>query len=95
MHIMCLVRLFNVGLYIPLTPIKSSVSKVMKRELHTLNVTGSTIQHIEDQLSRTETKGFPIVSPDARQVIMGYIGRVELRYLMGELHYQVYSAFLA
>jgi chloride channel 3/4/5 len=55
----------------------------MKKELYTLNVSGSTIQEIEEELSRTDAKGFPIVTPDARQVIMGYIGRMELRYLMG------------
>lgn len=59
------------------------VSKVMKKGLHTLKVSGSTIQEIEEELSRTDAKGFPIVSSDTRQIIMGYIGRTELRYIIG------------
>jgi chloride channel 3/4/5 len=65
----------------------------MKRELYTLPVTGFSTQDIEDLLSRTEAKGFPIVTPDSRQLIMGYIGRAELRYLIGKLQNTSYIYF--
>lgn len=39
----------------------------------------------EDVLEGTDAKGFPIVSSDEKRVLMGYIGRTELRYIIGEL----------
>lgn len=54
----------------------------MKRDLHTLPVSG-TIQEIETLLNSTAVKGFPIVTNDARQTLVGYIGRREVRYVIG------------
>lgn len=54
----------------------------MKRDLDTLPVTG-TIQDVETLLNSTAVKGFPIVDNDARQSLIGYIGRREVRYVIG------------
>jgi hypothetical protein len=54
----------------------------MKPDLHTLPVSG-TIQEIETLLNNTVVKGFPIVTNDARQTLIGYIGRREVRYVIG------------
>ena len=59
-----------------------SVAKVMKKDLHTLPVSGMTVRDLEEILERTDIKGFPIVSVDATKILMGYIGRVELRYVL-------------
>jgi chloride channel 3/4/5 len=54
----------------------------MKRELETLPVSG-TIEDVETLLNSTAVKGFPIVKNDARQSLVGYIGRREVRYVIG------------
>lgn len=36
----------------------------------------------EDLLDNTKVKGFPIVSNDERRLLMGYIGKTELRYVI-------------
>ena len=45
-----------------------------------LNKTLGWLDHI---LQQTDVKGFPIVSADQRRVLLGYIGRAELRYVIG------------
>ena len=37
----------------------------------------------EDLLASTEAKGFPIISNDEKRLLLGYIGRTELRYVIG------------
>lgn len=54
----------------------------MKRDLHTLPVSG-TVRDIEALLNNTVVNGFPIVTNDARQTLVGYIGRREVRYVIG------------
>jgi len=54
----------------------------MKRDLHTLPVSG-TIQEVETLLNTTRVKGFPIVTNDTPQTLVGYIGRREVRYVIG------------
>jgi chloride channel 3/4/5 len=54
----------------------------MKRELHTLAISG-TIQEVETLLNSTAVKGFPIVTDDAHRTLVGYIGRREVRYVIG------------
>lgn len=54
----------------------------MKRDLQTLPVSG-TIQDVETLLNSTAVKGFPIIGNDARQELVGYIGRREVRYVIG------------
>lgn len=38
-------------------------------------------------LSSTDVKGFPIVSSDGSRKLAGYIGRTELRYVLGMSKY--------
>ena len=38
----------------------------------------------EDVLENADVKGFPIVSNDGKRILMGYIGRTDLRYVIGE-----------
>ena len=70
------------GLVQLLKRILSPVARVMKRDLHTLPVSG-TIQDVETLLNSTAVNGFPIVTNDARQTLVGYIGRREVRYVIG------------
>jgi len=58
------------------------VARVMKRDLHTLPIS-DTIQDVETLLNGTVVNGFPIVTNDARQTLVGYIGRREVRYVIG------------
>ncbi|KAK2464165.1 hypothetical protein APHAL10511_003622 [Amanita phalloides] len=59
-----------------------SVSAVMRRQLHALTDTGMCIKDLEEMLSSTNVKGFPILSEDGTQTLCGYIGRTELRYVL-------------
>lgn len=55
----------------------------MKQDLDTLPVSG-TMQDVETLLNSTAVKGFPIVNnDDAHQSLVGYIGRREVRYVIG------------
>ena len=44
-------------------------------------------------LSSTNVKGFPIVSSDGPRILVGFIGRTELRYVLGRL-LQALDAYL-
>ncbi|KAH6914393.1 voltage-gated chloride channel [Coprinopsis sp. MPI-PUGE-AT-0042] len=59
-----------------------TVSAVMKKELQTLTETGLSVKDIESLLSRTDVKGFPIVTADGALTLVGYIDRSELRYVI-------------
>jgi len=59
-----------------------SVSQVMRKDLHTLNASGTRVHEIEAKLRDTEVQGFPIVSGDADRTLLGHIGRTELRYVL-------------
>ena len=39
----------------------------------------------EEILAQTDVKGFPIVSADGKNILMGFIDRTELRYVLGTL----------
>ncbi|KAL5631205.1 hypothetical protein ACGC1H_006896 [Rhizoctonia solani] len=60
------------------------VSQVMQKELHTMSVTDMTLHEVEEKLEHTSVQGFPIVSTDSQRILMGYIGRTELRYVIGK-----------
>lgn len=40
--------------------------------------------YTEEILDNTAVKGYPIVSNDDRNILLGYIGRTELRYVLGK-----------
>ncbi|KAF8712293.1 chloride channel, partial [Rhizoctonia solani] len=60
------------------------VSGVMQRELHTMSITGMTLHEVEEKLEHTTVQGFPIVTTDPQKILIGYIGRTELRYAIGK-----------
>ncbi|KAH8119059.1 chloride channel [Phellopilus nigrolimitatus] len=60
----------------------TTVSSVMRTELHTLTATGLHVKDVELRLQQTDVKGFPITSADSRCLLLGYIGRNELRYIL-------------
>lgn len=82
------------------------VSRVMKTQLHTIPASGLCIRDVgkflihrnevmvvilaEDRLKATDVKGFPVVSADEVSILIGYIDRSELRYVLG-----MYTAFVA
>jgi len=37
------------------------------------------------KLESSTVQGFPIVSSDSQRALLGYIGRTELRYVLGQL----------
>ncbi|EIN11552.1 voltage-gated chloride channel [Punctularia strigosozonata HHB-11173 SS5] len=59
-----------------------SVSRVMRSELHTLHATGLRVADVEAKLSATDVRGFPIVCADGARVLLGYIDRADLRYVL-------------
>ncbi|ELU37695.1 Cl-channel protein [Rhizoctonia solani AG-1 IA] len=61
------------------------VSGVMQRELHTMSITGMTLHEVEEKLEHTTVQGFPIVTTDPQKILIGYIGRTELRYAIGNV----------
>ncbi|KAG8981763.1 glycerol ethanol, ferric requiring protein [Tulasnella sp. 427] len=58
------------------------VSRVMRTELHTLAAAGLQLPAVVEKINSTAVKGFPIVTPDDQRVLLGYIGRTELNYVL-------------
>jgi chloride channel 3/4/5 len=61
-----------------------TISEVMKTDLHALPVSGMTIRDLEAKLASTVVKGFPIITSESVWTLQGYIGRAELRYVLGK-----------
>jgi len=58
------------------------VSQVMTKELFTLQATDMEVLEVEKILSDSRVQGFPIVEDSRSMVLIGYIGRTELRYAL-------------
>ncbi|KAG4027683.1 hypothetical protein MFRU_028g01050 [Monilinia fructicola] len=56
------------------------VSQVMTADVVLLPTTGYTMKHLENLLLEDRYQGFPIVEDRASKILVGYIGRTELRY---------------
>lgn len=56
------------------------VSQVMTSEVVALPTTGLTMKQVEQLLKEDKYQGFPIVEDRASKILVGYIGRTELRY---------------
>lgn len=56
------------------------VSQVMTGEVTSLPASGLTLQSLERIMSESRYQGFPIVEDQRSKILLGYIGRTELRY---------------
>jgi chloride channel 3/4/5 len=61
------------------------VQAVMKTDVVAIPVGGMTLQSVEDLLSQPQYQGFPIVENEQSKILVGYIGRTELRYAIDRL----------
>lgn len=60
-----------------------SVSQAMTDDVTSLPASGMTLRNLESLLSQTKFQGFPIIN-DAK-ILIGYIGRTELRFAVDKL----------
>jgi chloride channel 3/4/5 len=58
------------------------VSQTMTANPRTLPATGLTIRQVERILAENKFQGFPVVEDEESNILLGYIGRTELRYAM-------------
>ncbi|KAK1521992.1 voltage gated chloride channel [Colletotrichum costaricense] len=56
------------------------VSEVMRKELTSLPVSGMEFSELEKLLKEDKYQGFPVVEDTTSKILVGYIGRTELRY---------------
>ncbi|KAL8673402.1 MAG: hypothetical protein Q9168_002192 [Polycauliona sp. 1 TL-2023] len=56
------------------------VSQVMTSEVTSLPSSGLTLKAVEQLMARTKYQGFPVVEDGTSKILIGYIGRTELRY---------------
>ncbi|KAI8628294.1 voltage gated chloride channel [Xylariaceae sp. FL1651] len=61
------------------------VSAVMTNDVVAIPVHGMTLESIEDLLKQPKYQGFPVVEDINTRVLVGYIGRTELRYAIDRL----------
>ncbi|KAI1746928.1 voltage gated chloride channel [Xylaria castorea] len=61
------------------------VSTIMTGDVVTIPVHGMTLGAIEDLLKEPQYQGFPIVENVRTKILVGYIGRTELRYAIDRL----------
>ncbi|KAI1422263.1 voltage gated chloride channel [Xylaria sp. FL1777] len=61
------------------------VSTVMTSDVVAIPVNGMTLDSIEDLLKEPHYQGFPIVENVRSNILVGYIGRTELRYAIDRL----------
>lgn len=62
-----------------------SVSKVMRTSIVALPVNGLIFRDLEQLLADDKYQGFPIVEDNNTKILVGYIGRTELRYAIDRL----------
>jgi chloride channel 3/4/5 len=55
----------------------------MRTDLHTLEAKGLTLAQLEAHLDNTYVNGFPIVADRDSRMLVGHIGRKELRHAIG------------
>jgi len=58
------------------------VSHVMSKALTTLTTSGMEVAEVEELMNRSAVQGYPIVEDQDRNILVGYIGRTELRYAL-------------
>ena len=56
------------------------VSQVMTSEITSLPSSGLKLRELEALLSRSKYQGFPVIEDGTTKILLGYIGRTELRY---------------
>lgn len=56
------------------------VSQVMTSEVTSVPATGMNLKALEKLMSESKYQGFPIVEDHRSKILVGYIGRTELRY---------------
>lgn len=61
------------------------VSAVMIRDLVLLPSGGLKLDEVESILAETNFGGFPVVQDRDSKILLGYIGRTELKYAIGTL----------
>ncbi|KAH8681521.1 chloride channel [Xylariales sp. PMI_506] len=61
------------------------VQTVMKTDVVAIPAHGMTLQSVEDLLSQPKYQGFPVVEDESSRILVGYIGRTELRYAIDRL----------
>lgn len=61
------------------------VSQVMRTAVVSLPINGLTLQEVEELLSEDKYQGFPVVADIQSKVLVGYIGRTELRYAIDRI----------
>ncbi|KAI0396411.1 voltage gated chloride channel [Xylariaceae sp. FL0594] len=61
------------------------VSTVMTADVETIPMHGMTLEAVEDLLKEPKYQGFPIVESTRTRILVGYIGRTELRYAIDRL----------
>jgi chloride channel 3/4/5 len=61
------------------------VSQVMTSDVMALPTTGLTMKNVEHLLKEDRYQGFPIIEDTTSKVLVGYIGRTELRYTIDRL----------
>jgi len=61
------------------------VSTVMITDVVSIPTNGMALKSVEQLLSKDSYQGFPVVEDEARNTLVGYIGRTELRYAVDRL----------
>ncbi|KAJ2905405.1 hypothetical protein MKZ38_005503 [Zalerion maritima] len=62
------------------------VSKVMTADVVALPATGLTLAEVSSLLSSPKKyKGFPVIATDEDRILLGYVGRTELRYALDRI----------
>ncbi|KAI4204243.1 MAG: hypothetical protein LQ346_001659 [Caloplaca aetnensis] len=56
------------------------VSQVMTSEVTSLPSSGFTLRAVEELLAQSKYQGFPVIEDRTSKILLGYIGRTELRY---------------
>ncbi|OZJ04926.1 hypothetical protein BZG36_02653 [Bifiguratus adelaidae] len=60
------------------------VSAVMEKNLVAMPAHGKTVEEIEYILQDTRYQGFPVVNNEKDMILLGYIGRAELKYVISK-----------
>jgi chloride channel 3/4/5 len=64
------------------------VSQAMTTDVVAIPTTGMTLKNVERLLSQDKYQGFPIVEDEHSNILVGYIGRTELRYAVDRVKHE-------
>jgi len=61
------------------------VLRAMRTDIITMDARGMKVKDVEQRLGEADVQGYPVIASNGSNMLVGYIGRSEIRYIIGML----------